>query len=61
MLATVDPPDVTLVVTEPDFVVIDVETACSLVSSIYQIEIVGFRELAELPSPCGTEAIRAKA
>ncbi|KPH65998.1 MULTISPECIES: exonuclease domain-containing protein [unclassified Novosphingobium] len=29
--------------TEPDFVVVDVETACSRVSSICQIGIVGFR------------------
>ena len=28
----------------PDFVVIDVETACSRVSSICQIGIVGFRD-----------------
>ena len=32
----------------PDFVVIDVETACSRVSSICQIGIVGFRDGAEV-------------
>jgi DNA polymerase-3 subunit epsilon len=32
----------------PDFVVVDVETACSRVSSICQIGIVGFRDGAEL-------------
>lgn len=32
----------------PDFVVIDVETACARVSSICQIGIVGFRDGAEL-------------
>lgn len=47
-------------VIEPDFVVIDVETSRSRVSSICQIEIVGFRELAELLSLGVTEAIRAK-
>ncbi len=39
-----DPPD-TL---PPDFVVIDVETACSRVSSICQIGIVGFRDGREI-------------
>ncbi len=34
--------------TRPDFVVIDVETACSRVSSICQIGIVGFRNGVEL-------------
>lgn len=29
---------------EPDFVVVDVETACSRVSSICQVGIVGFRD-----------------
>ena len=33
---------------EPDFVVVDVETACSRVSSICQIGIVGFRDGAEV-------------
>jgi DNA polymerase-3 subunit epsilon len=33
---------------EPDFVVIDVETACARVSSICQIGIVGFRDGQEL-------------
>jgi DNA polymerase-3 subunit epsilon len=33
-----------------DFVVIDVETACSRVSSICQIGIVGFRDGAEVLS-----------
>lgn len=32
----------------PDFVVVDVETACSRVSSICQIGIVGFRDGAEI-------------
>ncbi|MEG3175071.1 exonuclease domain-containing protein [Sphingomonas sp. RB3P16] len=32
----------------PDFVVIDVETACSRVSSICQIGIVGFRDGREI-------------
>ena len=32
----------------PDFVVIDVETACSRVSSICQVGIVGFRDGREL-------------
>jgi DNA polymerase-3 subunit epsilon len=32
----------------PDFVVIDVETACSRVSSICQVGIVGFRDGAEI-------------
>jgi DNA polymerase-3 subunit epsilon len=41
---TIDTPDVTAGVTEPDFVVIDVETACSRVSSTCQIGIVGFRD-----------------
>jgi DNA polymerase-3 subunit epsilon len=35
-------------VTTPDFVVIDVETACSRVSSICQIGIVGFRDGREV-------------
>lgn len=34
--------------TPPDFVVIDVETACSRVSSICQVGIVGFRAGAEI-------------
>ena len=34
--------------TSPDFVVVDVETACSRVSSICQIGIVGFRDGREL-------------
>ena len=34
--------------TAPDFVVIDVETACSRVSSICQIGIVGFRNGVEV-------------
>ena len=34
--------------TAPDFVVIDVETACSRVSSICQVGIVGFRDGREL-------------
>lgn len=33
---------------EPDFVVVDVETACSRVSSICQIGIVGFRDGQEI-------------
>jgi DNA polymerase-3 subunit epsilon len=33
---------------QPDFVVIDVETACSRVSSICQVGIVGFRDGAEV-------------
>lgn len=33
---------------QPDFVVIDVETACSRVSSICQIGIVGFRDGSEM-------------
>lgn len=33
---------------DPDFVVIDVETACSRVSSIYQVGIVGFRNGREV-------------
>ena len=33
---------------EPDFVVVDVETACSRVSSICQIGIVGFRDGREM-------------
>ncbi|MFT3968093.1 MAG: 3'-5' exonuclease [Sphingobium sp.] len=33
---------------EPDFVVVDVETACSRVSSICQIGIVGFRDGREI-------------
>ena len=32
----------------PDFVVIDVETACSRVSSICQVGIVGFRDGREI-------------
>lgn len=32
----------------PDFVVVDVETACSSVSSICQIGIVGFRNGVEV-------------
>lgn len=34
--------------TQPDFVVVDVETACSRVSSICQIGIVGFRNGVEI-------------
>lgn len=33
---------------EPDFVIIDVETACSRVSSICQVGIVGFRDGREV-------------
>lgn len=32
----------------PDFVVVDVETSCSNVSSICQIGIVGFKDGAEI-------------
>lgn len=38
----------TLSLPKPDFVVIDVETACARVSSICQIGIVGFRDGAEI-------------
>jgi DNA polymerase-3 subunit epsilon len=38
----------TPLMTTPDFVVIDVETACSRVSSICQVGIVGFRDGAEI-------------
>jgi hypothetical protein len=38
----------TLSLPKPDFVVVDVETACARVSSICQIGIVGFRDGAEI-------------
>ncbi len=38
----------TVPATAPDFVVVDVETACSRVSSICQIGIVGFKDGAEV-------------
>ena len=47
MIGGVPAPPVTSV-PAPDFVVVDVETACSRVSSICQIGIVGFRDGAEV-------------
>lgn len=41
-------PDMSAPVTSPDFVVIDVETACSRVSSICQVGIVGFADGVEV-------------
>ena len=41
-------PSVTPAPVEPDFVVVDVETACSSVASICQIGIVGFKDGTEI-------------
>lgn len=43
-----DPLDLMDATEEPDFVVVDVETACARVSSICQIGIVGFRQGREV-------------
>jgi len=43
-----DPLDLMDAPEEPDFVVVDVETACARVSSICQIGIVGFRQGREV-------------
>ncbi|MES3152575.1 3'-5' exonuclease [Sphingomonas faeni] len=47
-MTPVDSPTDTAGALPPDFVVIDVETACSRVSSICQIGIVGFRDGREI-------------
>ena len=52
MMATMTIPQPEMPASEPagpDFVVVDVETACSSVSSICQIGIVGFRDGVESP------------